>query len=337
MSELISVVVTSYNVGKYLRQCVDSVLKQTYKDIEVLIINDGSTDDTDKIAKEYVEKNGNVRYYYQQNFGVSVARNLGINNASGSYIMFVDGDDYLDEHIIEELVNNTVNSDIIFCCCRAFSAHEVYEDHFFQDSFIAQTQAEKEKLYLQLLNGNKGKPDGKGYTAVGVPWGRLYKLAFLRENHIFFDPELRRMQDNMFNLYAFCHAEKVCYLDKPLYYYRLEHIQSKNTSYGLDIWRPFLEARKRFWEENRNIITDELMNEIQYEYNISFISAILNETKNRGLTDSAKMIFLIRNNELFTILFQNKIRINQPIKVKAFYYLAKYKLYILLALCIKAF
>ena len=334
MPELISVVITSYNAGKCLKQCIDSVLRQTYSNIEIIIINDGSADNTGEIASEYAEKYNSIRYFFQENSGVSVARNVGINNAGGKCIMFVDGDDYLDEHIVEQLFAEMGDSDIICCCCKAFTESETLEDHFFASSFVSRSQEEKEKLYLQLLNGNAGKPNGKGYTAIGVPWGKLYRLDFLKNNKIFFDPKLKSMQDNMFNMYAFCCAEQIKYIDKPLYYYRLEHITSKKVSYGSKIWIPFLNAREQFWKENRQISL-QLKNAIQYERNIAFISIVLDETKEDGVIGAAKIIKKIRNNDMFRGNSSSCSEKEYPLKMKIFIFLARHRLDLPLALCIK--
>ena len=327
MSELVSVVITSYNAGKYLEQCIESVLQQTYSNIEILIVNDGSTDNTDEIARKYAAREEKIRYFYQDNSGVSVARNLGISNAAGRNIMFVDGDDYLDEHIIERLSEEMGDSDIICCCCKAFDRHGTYEDLFFSALFTAKTQTEKEKLYLQLLNGNSGKPNGKGYTAIGVPWGKLYRLDFLKKNKIFFDQNLKRMQDNMFNMYAFWYAKEIIYLNEPLYFYRLAHIRSKKTSYGLEIWQPFLNARREFIKNHKGILTSAVENGLFYELNIGYISLMLHISQNKTFLTAVREMSGVRKNELFSPLFASSRKQAIPLKIEVIRLLSKINLY----------
>ncbi len=337
MSDLVSIIITSYNAGRYLEQCIRSVLGQTYPNLEIIIVNDGSTDNTEAIAKAWDDKYGSIKYIYQSNSGVSVARNRGIAEASGNYVMFVDGDDYLDNNIVERLIDEAGGADIICCCCKAFKKQYVYEDFFFETSFKAQTKEEREKLFLQLLNGNLGKPDGKGYTAIGVPWGKLYRLDFLKNHNILFDPRLRRMQDNIFNMYAFCDSKSIIYINEPLYNYRLNHIQSKSVSYGLEIWKPFLEARKQFWFAHKEVLTLEMKREIQYELNIAFISTVLSETKNMQILESANRIAEIRRHEIFEVLFSEKGEKSFPFRIRIFYFLAKYHLNLILAICIRMY
>ena len=109
--KLVSLIIRVYNVEKYLKRCLDSVEKQTYKNIEVLIINDGSIDKTETIILDYVKKNSNFRYYKKANGGVSSARNLGLANAKGEYISFIDGDDTIEPTFVETLVKIIKNED----------------------------------------------------------------------------------------------------------------------------------------------------------------------------------------------------------------------------------
>ena len=109
----ISVVVAIYNVEKYLEKCIQSIIFQTYKNIEIILVNDGSTDNSLNICKKYKSEDSRIIIINQENQGVSVARNNGIDRASGEYILFVDGDDYLRTDIIEKLLNNADDNDII--------------------------------------------------------------------------------------------------------------------------------------------------------------------------------------------------------------------------------
>lgn len=103
MTDLISIIVPIYNSEKYLRQCIESILKQSYKNIEVLLINDGSPDSAADICKEYIEKDSRCHYYEKENGGLSDARNYGIERATGDFITFVDSDDFLMDQALEKL------------------------------------------------------------------------------------------------------------------------------------------------------------------------------------------------------------------------------------------
>ena len=114
MNELISIIVPIYNVENYLRQCLDSIQNQTYQNFECLLINDGSPDNSADICREYVEKDARFRYFEKENGGVSSARNLGIECSGGTYITFIDADDWVDSDYLEVLYNALIdeNADI---------------------------------------------------------------------------------------------------------------------------------------------------------------------------------------------------------------------------------
>lgn len=103
MRPSITIIVPVYNVEQYLRQCMDSILNQTYQEIEVLLVNDGSTDASDEICREYAERDNRIRYFVKENGGLSDARNYALDRATGEYVTFVDSDDFLMEQALEKL------------------------------------------------------------------------------------------------------------------------------------------------------------------------------------------------------------------------------------------
>ena len=177
-----------------------------------------------------------------------------------------------------------------------------------------QTMQEKERLFLQLLNGNKGKPNGKGKTAIGVPWGKLYRTDLLKNNYILFDPKLRRMQDNMFNMYTFYYAHKIIYLNEAHYNYRLEHIQNKNTLYSPELWKQLLLARKHFFEEHNEFITDAIKKEIFYEKNVALAVSIMFISKNMAYKEAKKEFTILKKDLLYHELFEKILTHRTPVK-----------------------
>lgn len=124
----ISVIVPVYNTEKYLRKCLDSILNQTYQDFEIIIINDGSTDGSEKIINEYKEKNSSrIKYYVQQNAGLSSARNVGIEKAKGEYLSFIDSDDYIDKDLFQNL-KQEIDKDIDLIKFKLIKVDENYNE-----------------------------------------------------------------------------------------------------------------------------------------------------------------------------------------------------------------
>jgi len=115
-NDLISVVVPVYNTCNYLEKCIVSLINQTYKNIEIIIIDDGSTDDSRKVIEKYIDIDSRISYYYQENSGPGIARNHGIDKSNGRYITFVDSDDYVEESFVEKLYS-TIQDDDVFSIC----------------------------------------------------------------------------------------------------------------------------------------------------------------------------------------------------------------------------
>ena len=113
----VSVIVPVYNTEKYLEKCLDSLVNQTYQDIEIIIVNDGSTDKSEEIIKEYIKKYHFVKYFKKKNGGLSSARNYGIDKANGDYLLFIDSDDYVEKEMIQKMYEKIIqeNSDIVVC------------------------------------------------------------------------------------------------------------------------------------------------------------------------------------------------------------------------------
>ena len=324
----VTVVITAYNIEQYIERCLQSVDEQTYKNYEVIVVNDGSSDRTGIIAEDYCKEKRQFYYMRQDNAGVSVARNAGIERATGVFIIFVDGDDYLDTNAIQEYIAAIdEDTDILCSCCHAFTEDSVYDDHFFDQTYYMKSMEEKERLFMQLLNGNYGKPNGKGATAVGVPWGKLYRRSFLNRYAIRFDPELRRMQDNLFNMYAFYHARRVIYYDKAFYNYRLEHIQAKTTKYSPIIWLKVLNARERFFqlypEMNRGLIHIGFL----YEKYVGMAAAASYSATELKYKDAVNEIKRIKMNPLFDEVFRGKHADCIPAKFKVIKALINLRLY----------
>ncbi len=147
MTEKITVIVPVYNVENYLRQCLDSIMGQTYQNFECLLINDGSPDYSADICSEYVFKDSRFRYFEKENGGVSSARNLGIEHSKGEYITFIDSDDWVDSDYLEILYNALIdeNADISVSTYKRFHmADNCWYFHSFQRGY--------EKRFLQVQN-----------------------------------------------------------------------------------------------------------------------------------------------------------------------------------------
>lgn len=287
-AQLISVIVTAYNVEKYIENCLHSVMHQSYTNLEIIVVDDGSADNTATIIKELCKEDNRITYIYQKNAGVSVARNVGITAAEGSFVMMVDGDDYLEGTIVEKLYAHIEDkTDIVACCCVGFDVDNSYVEHFFDKSYTMETVNEKEKLYLQLMKTESQQPKNqKIFTAIGVPWGKLYRKQLLDNNDLKFNPNLHRMQDNVFNMYAFQCARQIKYIDEPLYRYRIDHIVCYTKKYGPNIYYNVLEERTNFIKTYIDYQTDNFYKAYVNECSDYYMTSV----KNICITNPLKLV-----------------------------------------------
>ena len=202
----VSIIIPVYNIAAYLPRCLDSVLSQTLKDMELLLIDDGSTDGSETICDEYAAKDNRIRVFHLENGGVSRARNKGISAATGDYIGFVDADDWISPDMFLSLVlaADTNNTDIVICDCYTACGDNLELDSFseIKEGIFAKSQIKPEYL-LQFA---------------GVAWRCIYKRSFIEKYSVAFPLDMKISEDRVFNVYAFGFAEGIYYLKKPLYY-----------------------------------------------------------------------------------------------------------------------
>lgn len=195
----VSIIVPIYNVEKYLRRCIDSILNQTFEDFELILIDDGSTDDSASICEEYVIKDKRVKYIYQDNRGVSEARNKGIESCCGKYIQFIDSDDYVDRDFIEILIKKIKKdkSDIAFIgFYNEYDNGEVYNKKVYDNSLMT----DKVKKYCLKLY----EKDLFGYT-----WCKIFKSSIVKNNNIKFNKDIYYCEDELFTC-EYCKYIKKC-------------------------------------------------------------------------------------------------------------------------------
>lgn len=192
MKDLISLIIPVYNVEKYLSKCLDSVVNQTYKNIEIIIINDGSTDSSLQICQEYKKKYSTIRLINQENNGIAAVRNIGLKEASGKYITFIDSDDYIDLDMIEKLYYFCKEKNADLVCCGTYyenengkyylknclSGEKEYDNYEALEAMLLSKGIDSSvwnKLYLKTLWDNISFPVGDIYEDLAVLYKLLYK------------------------------------------------------------------------------------------------------------------------------------------------------------------
>ena len=199
---LISIIIPIYKQEKYLRDCVDSVIKQTYNNIEIILVDDGSPDTCPAICDEYKAQDKRVIVLHKSNAGVSAARNSGIDIATGEWIVFVDSDDVISNIHIETLVNHICSSDILTCVgiCNSLDGMTIGDNNFNSiDIFTF-------KNYISLHGG--------------FPVCALYNNKIIKKHNLRFNESISYVEDVLWNYNYFCYVKKAVFISDKLYFYR---------------------------------------------------------------------------------------------------------------------
>ncbi len=241
----VSVIVPIYNVEKYISKCLDSLDNQTLKDIQIILVNDGSKDSSGKIAEEYSKKNPNKFIYVKkQNGGLSSARNYGLRYATGEYLCFLDSDDYIEPNTYEVMYEKAIleNSDYVEC------------------DFIWE-YANKSKLDIRVLYSNKKE---MLQNVRVVAWNKLIKREIIEKNNITF-PEGLRYEDVEFTYKLIPYLNNMSYVDMPLIHYvqrnnSIARMQNEKTAEIFCVLDRVIEYYKK------NNIYEEYFKELEYNY-----------------------------------------------------------------------
>lgn len=239
MTDLITVVLPVYNVKDYLERAVESVLKQTYTNLEVLLIDDGSTDGSAELCDALALRDERVRVIHKENTGVSDTRNLGIAVATGAYLTFIDSDDYVEttyvERMYEELRKAGVQVAVSFMT-------KVFEDGHRETLSVCQTAKD-----VCVLSGEQALQhiSDRTYPVVGFCWGTLFDVAFLREHNVVFDTTIKLCEDMLFKCQLYLQDVQVVVVHEALYVYCIrENSATGSALYNTDRLLSELKARK---------------------------------------------------------------------------------------------
>lgn len=228
----VSVIVPVYNVEDYLAMCLDTIINQTFKDIEIICVNDGSTDDSLNILEHYKNLDSRIKIISKENGGLSSARNAGMEIADGEYILFVDSDDWISSVAVESLYNNAINnnSDVV--------VFDFVWKNLFDNKFLILTINNYGNTY-ENKPFNKDMMGPLAYKEIPVStWSKFYKKEFLLKNDISFFEDMI-FEDIPYWASVFVNAERITYLPKPLYFYRKDRDGAITSQKGKEIFDVF--------------------------------------------------------------------------------------------------
>ncbi len=326
---LVSIIIPIYNAEEYIEECVGSVLNQTYTNIELLLINDGSTDNTGKMLAAFAEKDSRVRVFHKENGGTHTARNLGLDNSKGEYVMFMDPDDWLDlntiQYLVEKIRENNLDY-VRFNYIREFAGASLKKKNTFLEEKVYQND-ECKTIFRQTV-GLVGKelksPENLNFLA-SVCFG-IYKKSIISQYNIrFFNiRKLGTFSDGLFNIEFFRYIRSFLFVDKGFYHYRKTNIQSATRSYR----RVFLRKQNLLFEKIYNIIKDSDVSDIFTAYYnriaMGTMELCLNAINGRGsFATQFKEIKEILKDELHKKAFKNFSISTLPLTWKVYFLLMK--------------
>lgn len=281
---LVSVIVPIYNVEKYLKRCIDSLLSQTYKNIEIILVDDGSPDNCPLMCDEFAKENSHIKVIHKQNGGLSSARLAGFKEATGEYILFVDSDDYIEKDMVERLVFATKEKNADLGICGYYTQFgDRNEENFlpFDSDILEDINTD---YILPLIGNVAGKINLPGFLPI-----RLLKKSLIDEN--FFVPENKYFaEDIVFDLLYSDRIQKIAVVNEPLYYYCINN-QSLSNKYRKNKWqmlknlydfkKEFLDLRNIEDKDNRlkNYITASVFSAVDNAVLSGSYSSFLKEIK----------------------------------------------------------
>lgn len=321
MSELISVIVPVYNVEKYLAKCVDSIINQTYRNLEIILVDDGSTDSSGELCDNLAKKDSRIVVYHKENAGVSSARNLGLDKAKGEFIGFIDSDDYIDPDMYEFLYNDLKKHNVDISMCGLYHVYANKKDN----------QIDKVEFYI--FNSEQAiSALLEGKLSIVTPGNKLYKKELF--DGLKYDPNIKLAEDALMivNLLEKCRKVSISTMRKYYYYHRTNSITTSSFSDKIldiiDVYAKISEIVKRnypniidrakyrmFW--SYFYVLDSLcVSSVRKDYNILF-SKLLSELKSNIIFILTSPYFTFKRKILFlSLLVSESLYRNIILKLK---------------------
>ncbi|WP_409290490.1 glycosyltransferase family 2 protein [Peribacillus sp. SCS-37] len=284
----VSIIVPVFNNEKYLPLCIESIINQTYDNLEIIIINDGSCDKSEKIIKRYQNNDSRIEYRYQQNSGPSEARNNGLRVSTGEYIAFIDSDDTVNSLYIEKLVEKLVATNSELACCGYVEISKFGQKKLTDFKFTTSVNVNE---FTDLVCKGTG----------GVLWGKIFKRSIIAENHVFFDPNIFMSEDLVFVLQYITHCNRFVAIQEYLYHYNRLNESSISSNISIAYMENFISVSRRIRPLlERNLNEAEEVNKIlTRRYQDVVILLVDQQCKKAGSTgfrQAADNVKLILNN-----------------------------------------
>ena len=289
--EKVSVIIPVYNTERYLEECLDSICGQTYKNIEIILINDGSTDNSLKICESYKSKDNRIIIINKENTGVSDSRNIGIEKSTGKYIFFLDSDDYLEKNTIENMVKKANGYNMVICGMNIKYINTLKTSN----------------LKYRTIDNNKCIEDVVNNMQIGgFAWNKLFEKEIISLNGLKFNKNISMCEDLLFVVNYLKNSKNILILDENLYYYRIRKSSlttNKNSKRLKSIIYVYKEIYDYFVKNNFDLI------KLKY-YIINLYFSNNNSEERKFIKNSFKFNYFFT---LFNIIFNKNVNLKDKI------------------------
>lgn len=337
MDKKISIIVPIYNVEEYLNQCLDSLVNQTYQNLEIICINDGSTDGSLEILKLYAQNDHRILIIDQENAGVAEARNRAIEIATGQYMMFADGDDWLELDACETLIKimDKESPDVImYSYYREYENKTLTKDNIFEDDYIVFEEKACRDLHRRhagIIGDELRHPENA--DAICSLCTKMFVTKYIQDNDIkYIDNKIVGTNgDGLFNLFYYEYIKKAVFINKHLYHYRKTNQNSIVTAYKKNFperWNNMFNIIESYIKEKS--LADDFKEGLDNRISLSIIGLGLNElSSKKDLYSKYAEIKRIMNSQRYRNCVKNLHITPMPIHWKVFFFLAKHHMSLL--------
>jgi glycosyltransferase involved in cell wall biosynthesis len=300
MNNKISVVIPVYNVEKYIKECLDSVINQTYKNLQIILVDDGSTDNSGEICDEYASKDNRITVIHQENQGAGAAKNSGIELATGEYLSLIDSDDYIELNYYETLLSvmKNYNADVVQCLFYNVFVNKSHKRNYNFPSPKNRKLRTKQFLFEMLYDWK-----------YAVFWNKLFKTELLKNNRF---PFGRKIDDEFFTYKLICNAKSIVNINDSLYNYRMRNSSVMNEESKSRLIRDRIDC----FEERHNYVSN-LFPKLNKDFYNHFSNYLLYNKNN--CKDSNMIAILDKYIEKYPIVRENILeKIIRKIKFNKF-------------------
>ena len=326
----VSVIVPVYNTSKYLTQCLDSLINQTLRDIEIVCLNDGSTDKSLDILNEYAQDDDRIKVYSQPNAGLSATRNNALNYVTGDYLMYLDSDDWLDLEACATLHKIIIryNADVVMFPYIREYGNVSLRKHIFDEEIIIYNEKECHDLHRRhsgLIDHELSRPQNS--DALCSTSTKLYKTRILTENNLgFVDTRIvGSYEDGLFNLHYFGYIKKAVYINRYFLHYRKNNMDSLTTVYNpnrIVEWDNLYDRIREYIVRNR--LGEDYSIGLQNRIALGIITLGINiASSNLSFSEKIKSIQTIINKPNYQSAFKQLKLGNFPVHWYIFFWLCK--------------